>query len=136
MRKKIWKIKQIKLKIISTNPSKSKTNVSKSYTGNLNPSIKKMIFGLFELNITKNLRETCSLNMSINDKTGQSKGYAFMSALKHACVKFPKLNEVKFYGSQIQSARGHAIVVSSPAKNQPVVVNKNLEKKIRYKTSS
>ena len=37
-----------------------------------------------------------------------------MSAPKHVCDELLKLNEVKFHGSQI--------------KNQPVVVNKNIEK--------
>ena len=35
--------------------------------------------------------------MPINDKTGQSKGYAFVSAPKHVCDELLKLNEVKFY---------------------------------------
>ena len=44
-----------------------------------------------------------------------------------------KLNEVKLHGSQIKieeakSTRGKTIVVLSPAKNQAVVGNKNLEK--------
>ena len=68
----------------------------------------------------------------MNDKTGQSKRYAFVSALKHVCDEFLKLNEANFYGSQIKieemkSARRQTIV-SSPNKNQPVVVNKNIEK--------
>ena len=48
------------------------------------------------------------------------------------CVKMScsKLNKLKFHGSQtkIESTRGQTIIASSPAKNQPVVVNKNLEK--------
>ena len=56
-----------------------------------------------------------------------------MSAPKHVCNELLKLNELKFYGSQIKmeeakSARGQTFVVSSSAKNQPVVVNKNIEK--------
>ena len=71
--------------------------------------------------------------MPMNDKTGQSKGYAFVSALKHVYNELLKLNEVNFYGSQIKieeakSARGQSIAVSSLAKNQPVVGNKNIEK--------
>ena len=69
----------------------------------------------------------------MNSKTGQSKGYAFVSAPKHVCDELLKLNEVKSYGSQIKieeakSTRGETIIVSSPAKNQSVVANKNLEK--------
>ena len=69
--------------------------------------------------------------MPMNDKAGQSKGYAFKSAPKHVCDKLLKLNEVNFRGSQIKieetkSTREQTIVSSSPAKNQPVVVNENL----------
>ena len=69
--------------------------------------------------------------MSMNGKTGQSN--AFASALKHVCDELLKLNEVEFYGSQIKivkakSTRGQTIAVSSSAEDQPVVVNKNLEK--------
>ena len=55
--------------------------MSKLYIGNLNVSIKENdLVELFGLNTTKYLRETCSLNMPMNDKTGQSKGYAFVSS--------------------------------------------------------
>ena len=71
--------------------------------------------------------------MPMKDKTGQSKGYAFVSAPKYVCGELLKLNEVNFHGSQIKieeakSTRGQTIVISSPAKNQPVVVNENLLK--------
>ena len=62
-------------------------------------------------------------------RQGKSKGYAFVSAPRHVCDELLKLNEVKFFCSQIKieeakSTRGQTIFVSSPAKNQPVVVNK------------
>ena len=108
--------------------------MSKLYIGNLNVSIKENdLVELFGLNTTKYLRETCSLNMPMNDKTGQSKGYAFVSVPIHVCDELLKLNEVKFHGYQIKieeakSTREQTIVVSLPAKNQPAVVNKNQEK--------
>ena len=56
---------------------KQEKNVSKLYTANLNLGIKENdLVELFGLNTTKYLRETCSLNIPMNDKTGQSKGYA------------------------------------------------------------
>ena len=69
----------------------------------------------------------------MNDQTGQSKGYVFVCTPKHVCDELLKLNEVKFHGSQIKieevkSTREQTTVVSLPAKNQPVVENKNLEK--------
>ena len=71
--------------------------------------------------------------MPMNNKTGQSKIYASVSAPEHGCEQLFKLNEVKFHGSQIEieeakSTRQQTIFVSSPAKNHPVVVNKNLKK--------
>ena len=88
---------------ISQSAQKQDKNVSKLYIGNLNPSIKEIdLLELFGLNTTKYLREACSLNMPMNDKKGQSKGYAFVFAPKHVCVELLKLNEVKFYGSQIK----------------------------------
>ena len=71
--------------------------------------------------------------MPMNDKTGQPKGYAFVSAPKHVCDELLKLNEVNFYDSQInieeaKSKRELIIVISSPARNQPVVVNENILK--------
>ena len=52
-----------------------------------------------------------------------------MSVPKHVCNELLKLNLVKFYGSQIKidevkSTRGQTIVVSSPAKNLPLVQGK------------
>ena len=71
--------------------------------------------------------------MPMNDKTGQSKGYAFVPAPKHVCAELLKLNEENFHGSQIKieeakSKREQTIVISSPAENQPAVVNENLPK--------
>ena len=120
---------------INQSEQKQEKNVSKLYTGNLNPNIKENdLEELFGLITTKYLRENFSLNMSMNDKTGQSKGYAFVSVPKHVCDELLKLNKVKFYDSQIKieeakSTRRQTIVVSSTAKNQPVVVNNNLEKR-------
>ena len=46
-------------------------NMSKLYIGNLKLGIKENdLVELFGLNTTKDLRETCSLNMQMNDKTG------------------------------------------------------------------
>ena len=91
---------------IRQSEQKQEKNVSKFNIRNLKPCIKhfrrsfwKASLECFGLSITKYLRETCFLNMPMNDKSGQSKGYAFVSAPKHVCDKLLKLNEVKFYGS-------------------------------------
>ena len=102
----------------------------KLYIGNLNLIIKKIDPAeLSGPNTTKQLRKKCSLNMPMNFKTVKSKRYVFVSAPKHVCDKLHKLNEINFYGSQIKiedvkSIRGQTNIVSSPAKNQPIVVNK------------
>ena len=71
--------------------------MSKLYIGNYNLGVKENdLVELFGLNNTKYLRETCSLNMPMNDKTGQSKGYAFVPAPKHVCDELLKLNEENF----------------------------------------
>ena len=80
---------------------------------------------------TKYLRETCSLNMPMNDTTGQSKGYAFVSAPKHFVWRVTQTKWSKFSWLSNQNRRGEihkraTIVISSPAINQPVVVNENL----------
>ena len=68
---------------IKQSEQKQEKNVSKLYIENLNLAIKESdLVELFELSATKYLRETCPLNMPMNDKTGQSKGYAFVSAPK------------------------------------------------------
>ena len=91
--------------------------MSKLYIGNLNLSIRENdLVELFGLSTTKYLRETCTLNMPMNDKTEHSKMYAFVSAPEYVCDELFKLNEVKFHGSQIKieeakSTRQQTIVV-------------------------
>ena len=49
---------------------KQNKNMSNLYIGSFNPSIKEInIVELLVLNTTKYLRETCSLNMPLNDNT-------------------------------------------------------------------
>ena len=50
---------------------KQKKNMNNLYIGRFNSSIKEInIEELLGLNTTKYLRETCSLNMPLNDDTG------------------------------------------------------------------
>ena len=68
---------------ISQSEQKQEKNASKLYIENLSSSSKEIdLVELFRLNTTKYLRETCFLNMLMNNKTGQSKGYAFVSTPK------------------------------------------------------
>ena len=68
---------------IKQSNQKQEKNASKLYIGNLNLGIKENnLVELFGLKTTKYLREMCSLNMPMNDKRGQSKGYTFASARK------------------------------------------------------
>ena len=119
---------------IKQSKQKQEKNVSKLHIGNSNLCSKeKDLRELFGLNATKYLRETCSLNLAMNDETGQSEEYAFVSALKYVYDELVKLNDVNFHGFQIKMkeskfTREETIVISSPAKNQPIVVNENLLK--------
>ena len=122
-KKKIWKSKADTDKnIISQSEQKQEKNLSKLYIGNLNPSVKENdLVELFRMSTNKYLRETCSLNMPMNDKTIQSKRHVFVSGPKHVYEQLLKLNKVKFYGFQIKieeakSTTEQTIVVSSPAK--------------------
>ena len=70
--------------------------------------------------------------MPINDKTGQSKRFAFIPA-QIMCDELLKLNETNLNGSQIKiektkSTRRQEIIVSSPTKIQPVGGNNHLGK--------
>ena len=78
------KVEKDKRKIKQSEKKKEK-NVSKLYIGNLNSGTKEN-----GLNTTKYVRKTCSLNMRMNNKTGQPKGYSFMSAPKHVCHELLK----------------------------------------------
>ena len=83
---------------------KQEKNVSKLYIRNLSPSIKENdLVEFFGLNTTKYLRETCSFNMPMNHKTGKSKVYTFVPALKHVCDELLKLSEVNFHVSRIKT---------------------------------
>ena len=56
---------------IKQSEQKQEKNVSKLYIGNLNLGIKENdLAELFGVITTKYLKETCSLNMPMNDKTG------------------------------------------------------------------
>ena len=78
---------------INQSQQKQENNVGKLYMGILNSSIKEIdLVELFRLNTTKYLIETCSLNMRMKNKTGQSKGYTFVSAPKRVCNELLNLN--------------------------------------------
>ena len=69
---------------IKQTEQKQEKKVSKLYIRNLNLGIKENnLVELFGLSTTKYLRETYSINMPMNDMTGQPKGYAFVFAPKH-----------------------------------------------------
>ena len=54
------------------------------YIGNLNFDTKiDDLYELFGLRSTKYLRETCKINMPVNEKTGKCKGFAFVLVPEH-----------------------------------------------------
>ena len=54
------------------------------YMGNLPEDIAKQdICKFFGLNSTSCLQDTCNIDFSVNDKTGEFKGFAFIRAPSH-----------------------------------------------------
>ena len=93
---------------IKQSEQKQEKNVSKLYIENLNLAIKESdLVELFELSATKYLRETCPLNMPMNDKTGQSKGYAFVSAPKLWWVTQTKWSKFPWLSNQNRGGEIH-----------------------------
>ena len=93
MKKKIWEKADIDKYKIRQSEQKQEKNVSKLYIGNVSTSVKENdLVQCFGLSTTKYLRQMCSFNMPMNEKTRNSKGYAFASTLKHVYEELLKLS--------------------------------------------
>ena len=65
------------------------------YIGNLSLDTKiNNLCELFGLRSTKYLRETCKINIPVNENTGKCKGFAFALVPEHMQKKILKLNEI------------------------------------------
>ena len=52
------------------------------------------LYELFGLRSTKYLRETCKINMPVNENTGKCKGFAFALVPEHVQKEILKLNGI------------------------------------------
>ena len=73
------------------------------YVGNLPEDINKQdICELFGLNSTPYLRDTYNIDYSINNKTGNFKGLAFIKAPAHITDKFIKLDGIAYHDNELR----------------------------------
>ena len=65
------------------------------YIGNLGFATKvNDLYELFGLKTTKYLRETCKIDLTVNEKTGKCKGFVFALVPEHSHKKILKLNGI------------------------------------------
>ena len=77
----------------------------------------------------KYLQDKCSIKMSVNQKTGKNKGFAFITSPEHVYIQLIKLNGTEFKGEEIttQDATSTRPRTNVPFKNlkiPQVVVNR------------
>ena len=81
-----------------------KYNMKKIYVGNTNKDVTiSDLNELFGLKTTRYLQEYCSIELPVNEKTGKSRGFAFISCPDHVCNELIKLNGINFLESRFFS---------------------------------
>ena len=79
-----------------------KDNMKKICVGNLNKDVTINDHNvLLGLKTTRYLQEYCSIELPMNEKTGKSRGFAFISYPDHECNELIKLNGIDFLESCI-----------------------------------
>ena len=72
-----------------------KYNMKKVYVGNLNKDFTRNDLNeLFGLKTTRYLQDFCSIELRATEKTGKSRGFAFISCPDHVCNELIKLNGI------------------------------------------
>ena len=113
-----------------------KYNMKKIYVGNLNKDVTiNDLNELFGLKTTRYLQEYCSIELPVNEKTGKSRGFAFISCPDHVCNELIKLNGINFLESCIiveeatsTRSRVNQGATNSVTRRPQVVVNQFPEK--------
>lgn len=89
---------------------------------------------LFSLTLTRYLRESCSVEMSINEKIWKSTGFTFISCTDHVSNELIKLNGIDLFYTSITvketiltRKRVKQETGSSESRRRQEVVNKFLE---------
>ena len=104
---------------VEGNPNKHKNFGKKILiVKNLAPSVVlEDITELFGLNSTKYLRENCSIELPLNLKETNNKGYAYVTAPNHIADELVKLNDIEL--------RGHNLIIEEAAA-KPKTLNSNI----------
>lgn len=77
-------------------------NSKRIYVGNLAPNVtQEDLAQLFGLQTTPYLRQSCKSELATCDKTGKSKGFAFITVPEHVSTELMNLNGIEFYGRQL-----------------------------------
>jgi TatD DNase family protein len=72
------------------------------YVGNLAVNVtQEDLAQLFGLQTTPYLRSSCGCELATDDKTGKSKGFAFITVPEHVASALMNLNGIEFYGRQL-----------------------------------
>ena len=102
--------------------------------GNLPEDItKRDVCELFGLDSTSYLRDTCSIDFPINNKTGKSKGFVFIRAPAHITDELIKLDGIAYRDNELRvedatsTRKRTRNNISSKARRPSVVVNNHPE---------
>lgn len=72
------------------------------YVGNLSNNVTQNdLQQLFGLETTPYLRNSCGCELATDDKSGKSKGFAFITVPEHVASELMNLNGIEFYGRQL-----------------------------------
>jgi len=72
------------------------------YVGNLAVNVtQEDLAQLFGLQTTPYLRSSCGCELATDEKTGKSKGFAFITVPEHVASELMNLNGIEFYGRQL-----------------------------------
>ena len=117
-----------------------KDNMKKIYVGNLNKNVTiNDLNELFVLKTTRYLQEYCSIEFSMNEKTGNFRGFAFIPCPDHVCNELIKLNGIDFLETFIiveeaasNRSRVNQEATNSVTRRPQVIVNQFPEDKDVY----
>lgn len=64
------------------------------------------------------MREICSVELSFNKRTGNSKGFAFVAAPDHVYIELHKLTTIEFHGKRFVNKESTSRRRSNPARTE------------------
>jgi TatD DNase family protein len=78
------------------------TTTKRIYVGNLSNNVTQSdLAQLFGLETTPYLRNACGCELATDEKSGKSKGFAFITVPEHVASELMNLNGIEFYGRQL-----------------------------------